>query len=841
MESSCLTSSGLESGFTFCGLQRERQEPVCEKAESVRGKTQQAPVRQAEKPGSIQQEGLQVELATDSGLHQASELLSAHNSGGHVRLTDIQGLRRADESKLEQERPIGKKESEDQEASRTREAIEAHKAVSAGEKGAKAPGEGAASAGKEKAVKAREGKAARVREEIVAAREAIRAQEETARALRAARGVEAARHRVNATRAQEVRQEAAKAKEEAARAPEAVRAREAREATRAKEIARDQKLAREREAAASVQKAIVEREAREKAAITKATTARVEPLRLQEAVPKREPREETAVTEATRAQEAARKSKPTGVQRTDMIQAAPTAPKTRGAPPESSVVAELIGLKDREKMTSTLPRARSTPDLSLILREREIFDALKAISSRGITGHSDIARILKRPGVLVAMPGNADTTKALIEDAAKHIDRALTMMEVTSHPRARDWQSLIQALAKEPIDFSVISLMTCRQDKTTRSRPAAFQIPERNADREPIQSTISEQAAPNKTELAESRDLGQTCARHGDSAPILSAHASAWDPFMKCVSPWGAIYRACVEDRLPPIPPADSTDAEKYQAWLDAKLPAPPLRPHPEGAIYDLWAQRTVQSDMHNFSDILEEEAKQYYARVRGEKLHLQGPVAQGQMQRARPTHVVQRPVNLGLPLNNLCMVPPPAGLILSPPSIPAAHYKGLQPPGLSPSQSAPHAFLRSTSPSVRPFGSASAQCPPFSRSTGPDLRVESRVRERPAQTCQEQILMVSPKSAGRQQVAAHLPGAGAEIQRQAAEGQADQSLLCGATTKGASYTKGAPNQLDQPLPMPRPATHEEAKSMRRKWEMAQKLQRDHLRMLQRIETKRFV
>jgi hypothetical protein len=321
------------------------------------------------------------------------------------------------------------------------------------------------------------------------------------------------------------------------------------------------------------------------------------------------------------------------------------APKSKERRLQRTESAEVAHLMNRQKMVSTLPRCHSTPAASITLRKQEVCSALEVISSHGFTKRSDIAEILQRPGVLIKSE-NAGTTKTLIRSAAGKIVSALAIMKASSQPQTNAWRTLIEDLASWPIIFPIVSSIARNESKARGSSQHKFQSNEKRDSRAHSQISGSLQTnsqsngvsacaacrqtpevlqAPSQTfKRPEGQDSDHNTTPLEKCCPVLSSHASPWDPVTNTVSPWGEIYRAFMENRLPPALPVKCTDVEKFQIWVDAGLPHPPARPHPEGAIYQRWAHREARSPIANFDNVLKQEARQYYAIARGDTLSLQ-------------------------------------------------------------------------------------------------------------------------------------------------------------------------------------------------------------------------
>jgi len=262
--------------------------------------------------------------------------------------------------------------------------------------------------------------------------------------------------------------------------------------------------------------------------------------------------------------------------------------------PESAAEARLVGYS--EENNRALLRCYSTPVLAA--RDREIYEALVAIRARETTTISDISGILETPAV-VGLPRNAEVTKAVTNSTAQQIARALEIMKGPPGRPSREWPNIFRGLAKLPIDFSLVLSI----------------VRDHNKAREQLQS------ASRNTERSENRGGGQTTMRRGASVPALSATASPWDPGTGTLSPWGQIYLAYKTGGLPPPPPMEDTDSERYQAWTEAGMPPPPLGPHPETIIYEIWAHTRVHSARFGFQEILDDEARKYRERFLGSSL----------------------------------------------------------------------------------------------------------------------------------------------------------------------------------------------------------------------------
>ena len=320
---------------------------------------------------------------------------------------------------------------------------------------------------------------------------------------------------------------------------------------------------------------------------------------------------------------------------------APKSKERRHQRTESAEVAHM----NRQKMVSTLPHCHSTSAASITLRKHEVCSALEAISSHGFTKRSDIAEILQRPGVLIKSE-NAGTTKTLVRSAAGKIVSALAIMRASSQPQTNAWRTLIEDLASWPIIFPIVSSIARNESKASGSSQHTFQSNEKRDSRAHSQISGSLQTnsqsdgvsacadcrqipevlqLPSQTlKRPEGQGSDQNTTPLESSCPVLSSHAPPWDPVTNTISPWGKIYRAFMENRLPPALPVKCTDVEKLQIWVDAGLPQPPARPHPEGAIYQRWAHRDARSPVANFDYVLKQEARQYYAVARGDTLSLQ-------------------------------------------------------------------------------------------------------------------------------------------------------------------------------------------------------------------------
>ncbi len=307
--------------------------------------------------------------------------------------------------------------------------------------------------------------------------------------------------------------------------------------------------------------------------------------------------------------------------------------------------AEVANFMNRQEKVSMLARSHSTPATSITLRKQEVCYALEVISSHGFTKRSDIAEILRRPGVLIKSE-NAATTKRLIRSAAGKIILTLAVMKASPQPQTNTWRTLIEDLASWPIVFPIVSSIARNESKTIGSMQHNFRSNEKpdspahgrisgclrtNTQRnEVIACADSHQISevcqvPSQTiNRPRGQDSGQNTTPRESSAAVLSCHASPWDPVTNTISPWGKIYRAFVENRLPPALPFKCADEKKLRLWVDAGLPHPPARPHPEGAIYQRWAHGEPKSLVADFDDLLEQEALQYYAIAQGDELSLQ-------------------------------------------------------------------------------------------------------------------------------------------------------------------------------------------------------------------------